>query len=257
MFRFTLVVVAILLANLTEWTNAVALDATCSATSDCTPTYSECTGATGAQTCKCATGYNKQGADCKADLGSTCTLTTDCDTTTHPNSECTGTSGSKTCTCKSGYTKQGTACKANLGTTCTLTTDCDTTTHPNSECTGTSGSKTCTCKSGYTKQGTACKANLGSACTTTTDCDTVTTTDAVCDLNAASKICAVGFDGNCSGDKSTKCPTSATCVSNKCACSTGYIATTTKLCSKSGAEGLVKAMSMLIMVTILIAGKMF
>ncbi|XP_052274556.1 protein kinase C-binding protein NELL2-like isoform X2 [Dreissena polymorpha] len=100
-----------------------------------------------------------------------------------------------------------------LGTTCTASGNCDTTTHPNSECTGTVGSQTCTCKSGYTKQGMACKADLGTACTATTDCDTITTTDAVCDLNAASKICAVGVNGICSGDTSTRCTTSATCVS--------------------------------------------
>ncbi|KAH3852585.1 hypothetical protein DPMN_095097 [Dreissena polymorpha] len=130
-------------------------------------------------------------------------------------------------------------------------------TTPNSDCTGADGSKTCKCITGYTKQGTACKANLGIVCTASTDCDTVTTTDAVCDLNADSKICAVGVDGDCSGSKSTKCPTSSTCVSNKCACSTGYTATTTKLCSKSGAEGLVNTMSMLVLLTSGIMVKIF
>ncbi|XP_052275840.1 stabilin-2-like [Dreissena polymorpha] len=212
MFRYTLVVAAILLVNVLEWSHGVALDGTCT-------TAQNCTGTT-------------------------------------PNSDCTGADGSKTCKCITGYTKQGTACKANLGTTCSNITDCDTITNPKSECTG-SGTKSCTCATGYTQQETLCKADLGIVCTASTDCDTVTTTDAVCDLNADSKICAVGVDGDCSGSKSTKCPTSSTCVSNKCACSTGYTATTTKLCSKSGAEGLVNTMSMLVLLTSGIMVKIF
>ncbi|KAH3852427.1 hypothetical protein DPMN_094936 [Dreissena polymorpha] len=143
-----------------------------------------------------------------------------------------------------------------LDGTCTTAPDC-TGTNPNSDCTGADGSKTCKCATGYTKQGTACKANLGIACTASTDCDTVTTTDAVCDLNAASKICAVGVDGDCSGTKSSMCPTSATCETNKCECTTGYTATTTKLCSKSGADVLVNSMSVLVMLTGLIVAKIF
>ncbi|KAH3752739.1 stabilin-2-like [Dreissena polymorpha] len=235
---------------------ATVLGSTCTITADCTSTVanSDCTG-TGTKTCTCATGYTKQGAECKADLGTACTTTADCDTTTTTTAVCDVLATTKVCKIKStgdctGKTDKcvsGAACTTNacacstkykentdklcvtvLGSTCTITADC-TSTVANSDCTGT-GTKTCTCATGYTKQGAECKADLGTACTTTADCDTTTTTTAVCDVLATTKVCKIKSTGDCTG-KTDKCVSGAACKTNACACSTKYKENTDKLCA--------------------------
>ncbi|XP_052280981.1 stabilin-2-like [Dreissena polymorpha] len=173
------------------------------------------------------------------DLGTACTVTADCDTTTNPAAVC-STSGTKICTCATGYTKQGTACKADLGTACTATADCDTTAIQHAVCDVLATTKVCKIKStgdctvntDKCVSGAACTANacacsakykedtnklcatvLGSTCTATADCTTTVANSDCTGTGTKTCTCNFGFTkqgADCS-DIWKACNTTADC----------------------------------------------
>ncbi|XP_052768240.1 stabilin-2-like [Mya arenaria] len=211
-------IVVVLVASMTSMVDAAVLDGSCDATDVCTVANSECS-----TICICASGYTKQGAACKADIGTACSATTDCDTVTNAATICDTTA--TTSVCKVALPQE----------TCVTNADC---TAPNNECKTTK----CVCVTGYTQEGTTCKAVIGTACSATTDCDTVTNVATICDTTATPSVCKVGDGGICTGNQ---CVENAACDTT-CSCNTDYNANSEKLCMKDGASGVTASLIILV-----------
>ncbi|WAR28159.1 hypothetical protein MAR_013863 [Mya arenaria] len=159
--------------------NAVALNAACSATSDCTVTNSECSkmiSTCSKGTCTCKNGYMEDSSTCS---GTTCQTTTcACPTGTIYHS------GVKMCI---------TDGKKLISEVCTADSDCyEGTTE--SECvanTGTTTPKYCRCKSGYVLDSTyfCTKPNLDTACTSAVGCVSMTSTSMWTSSGQVSETC--------------------------------------------------------------------
>ncbi|XP_052807939.1 prion-like-(Q/N-rich) domain-bearing protein 25 [Mya arenaria] len=175
---------------------AVALDGACTKDLDCSCTDAQATCQNAL--CKCSSGYTAVSGACKADIGTTCDATADCDTTTVTGTVCDTTMTSPVC-------KLGSAadCTNNQN-------DCVS----NSACT----SNACACTTTTHIEETAtklCKKDIGQSCTVSSDC-VMNDLKAVCDTTVASPICQLGGAGDCTAGDT--CMNQATCTGNACVC---------------------------------------
>ncbi|WAR01187.1 TENX-like protein [Mya arenaria] len=188
--------------------NAVALDGTCTADCECTDAHTTCQSGT----CACATGYAKISAACKASIGTTCTITSNCDTTTEADTICDTTAASPVCKIKSGGD-----C-TNVQTGCLSNAACN--------------SNICVCTAAtHTEEtsSTLCKKKLGESCTTTADCD-ASVAKTVCDTTVALPVCKLGSGGDCSGANSAECMSNSACSSGACVCDATHPVDANLLC---------------------------
>ncbi|WAR01195.1 hypothetical protein MAR_007753 [Mya arenaria] len=178
---------------------AVALDATCTVTADCTATNSECTGTP--LVCTCVAGYTADySGGCSKAFDDACTAVADC-SSIGGVTLCTGSK----CACGANYAT-GTAgdftCLAQVGATCTAS---------GNECWTLAGGY---CDTGATSPVCAC----GKLYTATTTC--------------AVKACTL--DSVC-----TTLDTNSYCLNGNCACKVGYSVNpggTTGLCELVGSS---------------------